>query len=163
MTEFDLDSSFDQRILQWASYDMEHSPRWVFPIHTGCVTILSPERLGKVVPSYASDNYFYIQRGPKVTSLVARSSRGRCAQHCMIRGRHDAHRPRILRVIYKHLRDIQCAKFTPDSRRTRVTSANPPQMLRAPAAQQGLLLLNPSVALPTYGCTAFILLLAARE
>jgi hypothetical protein len=41
-----------------------------------------------------------IQRGPKVTSLVALSSRGRCAQHLHdVRGLHDAHRTRILRVI----------------------------------------------------------------
>jgi hypothetical protein len=44
---------------------------------------------------------------------------------CMIRGLHDAHR-------------------TPDSRRMRVTSANPTQML---CGQQGMLLLDPSVCI----------------
>jgi hypothetical protein len=40
-----------------------------------------------------------IQRGPKVTSLVALSSRGRCAQHLHdVRGRlHDAHRTQVSR------------------------------------------------------------------
>jgi hypothetical protein len=41
----------------------------------------------------------HVQRGPKVTSLVARSSRGRCVQHL-----HDV-----------------CPRFTPDSHRMRAS------------------------------------------
>jgi hypothetical protein len=54
-------------------------------------------------------------KGPKVTFLVARSSRGRCAQHLVhdVRGRHDAHRTRFAR----HMRQIHagCARHIRES------------------------------------------------
>jgi hypothetical protein len=40
-----------------------------------------------------------------------------------------------------------CVTYAPDSRRMRVTSANLKQMLRAPVAQQGMLLLDPSCSI----------------
>jgi hypothetical protein len=50
---------------------------------------------------FSLSKYMYLQRGPKVTPLVARSSRRRCAQHLHdVRGLHGAHRTQILRVTF---------------------------------------------------------------
>jgi hypothetical protein len=126
-------------------------------------------------------NVIYMQRGPKVTSLVARSSRATFAwctraihvrvthisyansarnicvtsawlnhaPHCEI-SRHSLQWRSVLispfrlqtklipsmrcagaRRRERGWRDIKCTRFTPDAR---VTSANPTQMLSAPAA-----------------------------
>jgi hypothetical protein len=75
----------------------------------------------------------YVQRGTKVTSLVARGS---CAQHL-----HDT---RVTwHTSYANFAGNICVTYAPDARRIRVTSANP--TCRAMSAQQGMLLLNPSV------------------
>jgi hypothetical protein len=60
----------------------------------------------------------YVQRGPKITSLVARSSRGRARNICMMYAGYMMH----------HLRDI-CARFI------HAGCARPTYMLRAPAAR----------------------------
>jgi hypothetical protein len=62
--------------------------------------------------------HFELQRDPKVTSLVARSSRGRCAQHLHDTRPHDARRTQILRDIGL------CARFTPDACHIRESDAN---------------------------------------
>jgi hypothetical protein len=64
-----------------------------------------------------------IQRGSKVTSLVARSSRGRCAQHL-----HDTRT--TWRTSYANFARNICVTYAPDSRRMRVTSANPAHLPR---------------------------------
>jgi hypothetical protein len=79
--------------------------------------------------------------GPKVTFLVARSSRGRCAQHLHdVRGLHDTHRTQILRVIFAwHF-------YAPDSRRIRPPiRLNVARTCRARSEQQWMLRLDPSV------------------
>jgi hypothetical protein len=83
--------------------------------------------------------------GSKSNTLVAHSSHGRCAhsshgrcaQH--LHTRADAHRTQILRVT--------CTRFTPDARHIRESVANVPYTCRARSAQQGMLLLDPSVSL----------------
>jgi hypothetical protein len=74
----------------------------------------------------------FIQRRPKVTSLAARSSRGRCAEHLRrIRG-CDARFRRESGVNLAHVTQMLRAKFAYDARHAaRVIM----QMLRAPAVQ----------------------------
>jgi hypothetical protein len=70
--------------------------------------------------------------GPKVTALVARNI-------CMIYAGYMTHFVREFCAY--HLHNIY-VRFMPDAR---VTSVNTTQILRAPAAQQGMLRLDPSV------------------
>jgi hypothetical protein len=79
----------------------------------GVVRIPGPPGDAHAIPRYGQ-----LQTGPKVTSLVASSSRGRYAQHL-----HDVY------ASYMHIVRESCARFPPDAH---VTSANPTQMLRAP-------------------------------
>jgi hypothetical protein len=68
--------------------------------------------VGTEFPPLSADISVPIQRGPKVTFLVAHSSRGRCTQHSHdVRGLHDAHRTRILRQIH--------TGFTPEAHHSR--------------------------------------------
>jgi hypothetical protein len=87
---------------------------------------------------------WYGQRGPKVTSLVACSSRGRCTQHLRrIRG-CDAHPAWIWRICHANVtRKIRVC----DVRHVaRVHHVNVARTCRARSAQQGMLLLGPSVS-----------------
>jgi hypothetical protein len=108
----------------------------------------TPERCCLICHTVA----YAIQMGPKVTSLLnCCALRGRQVQHLHdvhVRGLHDAHRTRILRVTFAwHTLDVSDSRrgFTPDAR---VTPVNPRQMLRAPAARgarnKELFLLDPS-------------------
>jgi hypothetical protein len=89
----------------------------------------------------------------------------RCLQQCVLTGLNWRHQPWLHRIqcgfncCAEHLVGTRatwrtsyancarkiwlCVTYAPDSRRMHVTSANPTQMLRAPAAQQGMLLLDP--------------------
>jgi hypothetical protein len=72
-----------------------------------------------------------LQRGPKVTSLVAREERATGVRNiCMM---YPGYMTQILRVTFggHNMHQIH-AGFTPDAR---FTSANLTQMLRAPAAR----------------------------
>jgi hypothetical protein len=75
-----------------------------------------------------------IQRSPKGTSLIVRSSRGRCARHL-----HDTRA--TWRTSYANFARNICVTYAPDSRRMRVTSAIA-RTCRTMSAQQGMFLCN---------------------
>jgi hypothetical protein len=68
---------------------------------TSCCFCLLCKVSTKTIVYFLTCKWLKVQRGPKVTSLVARSSRGRYAQHLHdVRGLHDAHRSRNICVTY---------------------------------------------------------------
>jgi hypothetical protein len=88
--------------------------------------------------------WLYIQRGPKVTSLLRAPRVAGARNICMMyAGYNDAHRTRILRVTFAgHMRQID-AGFTPDARHILESDANVTHTCRTRSAQQGMLLLDP--------------------
>jgi hypothetical protein len=99
------------------------------PTHAQYVKVVcgSSRSIGTRLRGYTGN--LFLQRSPTVTSLVARSSRGRCAQHL-----HDARATRCTSYA-NYVRSI-CVTYAPDSRRMHITSANPTQMLRALPGQE---------------------------
>jgi hypothetical protein len=95
-------------------------------------TLDSPTNIGTRKSNTSVDNHVpsskfnrlhhTVQRGPKATSLVARSSRGRCAQHL-----HDTRAMTHIYDIYANFARNICVTYAPDLRQMRVTSANPTQ------------------------------------
>jgi hypothetical protein len=88
------------------------------------------------------------ERGPKVTSLVARSSR--CAQYLHdVCGLHDAHhslvKPRASLRDLATLSGARSLRFTPDTRHIRESDTNFARTSRARSTQQAMLLLDPSI------------------
>jgi hypothetical protein len=86
--------------------------------------------------SCGSPPWNVLQRGPKVTSFVAR---GRCAQHL-----RDTRA--TWRTSYANVVRYICVTYAPGSRRVtplRESDANVARTCRARSAQQGTLLLNP--------------------
>jgi hypothetical protein len=78
-----------------------------------------------------------LQRGPKVTSLVARSTRGRCAQHLRrIRGCDHASGEILA---HDYVTQMLCAEFG-----YMFDVRHSPRIMQY-CAQQGMLLLDPSV------------------
>jgi hypothetical protein len=108
-----------------------------------CMIILPPYFI--FMAFWSPAEYYDVQRGSKVTSLVAHSSRGSCAQHLRwIRG-CDA-RIRRESGAYVMSRKILRAQFAYDVRHVaRVHHANVARTCRVSSAQQGMLLLDPSV------------------